>query len=61
MSLKRLNVEKHTDFLFFRKPFRADIVTLSLAQSCRYYLGKCGYLECDYFVYVQYQVIKIDK
>ena len=45
MSLKRLNVEKNTDYLFFRNPSLPQISTFSLRQNgCAYY-RKSAYYE----------------
>ena len=47
MTLKRLNVEKNTDFLFFRNPPLPIISTLTLGQKgCAYY-GNCAYYELE--------------
>ena len=48
MSLKRLNVEKNTGYLFFRNPPLLQISTFSLGQKgCAYY-EKSAYYECAY-------------
>ena len=45
MSLKRLNVDKNTGYLFFRNPPLPQISTFLLGQKrCAYY-GKSAYYE----------------
>ena len=54
MSLKRLNVEKNTGFLFFRNPPLPQISTFSLGQKgCAYY-EESAYLGCAYYEDAQY-------
>ena len=36
---------KNTGYLLFRNPSRTQIITFSLEQKERDYLGKCGYYE----------------
>ena len=56
MSLKRLNVEKNTGYLFFRNPL-LKISTFSLGQKgCAYY-GESAYYEYAYCKWVQYVVM----
>ena len=57
MSLKRLNVEKNTGYLFFRNPPLPQISTFSLGQKgCAYY-EESAYLGCAYYEDVQYSKI----
>ena len=53
MSLKRLNVEKNTGYLFFRNPPLTKISTFSLGQKRCAYCGKSAYYECAYFEWAQ--------
>ena len=54
MSLKRLNVEKNTGYLFFRNPPFPQISTFSLGQKgCAYY-EESAYLGCAYYESAQY-------
>ena len=53
MSLKRLNVEKNTGYLFIRNPLLPQISTFSLGQKrCAYY-GKSAYQEYAYYEWAQ--------
>ena len=61
MSLKRLNVEKNTGYLFFRNPPLPQISTFSLGQKgCAYY-EESAYLGCAYYEDAQYLKIKIHE
>ena len=56
MSLKRLNVEKNTGYLFFRNPPLPQISTFSLGQKgCAYY-EESAYLGCAYYEDAQYKI-----
>ena len=56
MSLKRLNFEKNTGYLFFRNPPLLQISTFSLGQKgCAYY-EKSAYYECAYYESAQYTI-----
>ena len=52
--VKRLNVEKNTGYLIFRKPPLSKIVTISLGREGCHYFGKCDYFWCDYYEWGQY-------
>ena len=54
MSLKLLNVEKNTGYLFFRNPPLLQISTFSLGQKGYAYYKKSAYYECAYYERAQY-------
>ena len=56
MSLKRLNLEKNTGYLFFRNPPLPQISTFSFGQKgCASY-EKCAYYGCVYYEWGQYML-----
>ena len=54
MSLKRLNLEKNTGYLFFRNPPLPQISTFSLGQKGCAYCEKSAYYECAFYKRAQY-------
>ena len=56
MSLKRLNVEKNTGYLFSRNPPLPQISTFSSEQKrCAYY-EESAYMGCAYYESAQYKI-----
>ena len=52
MSLKRLNVEKNTGYIFFRNPPLLQISTFSLEQKgCAYYKKSAYYERAQYSLF----------